>query len=159
MRPSSSPSEGLFAGMSARGGAAAEVSDRAWLQAMLDVEAALARSLAARCDARLIDAAEPARSTASAGTPVPGLVRALRFGLPADAALGRSAAHDLVERAAGASSGAGGLRAALLAMPPVVEAIGASGVDAALDPANYLGASGVLIDRALAAHRSTGDGA
>jgi 3-carboxy-cis,cis-muconate cycloisomerase len=33
----------LFGGIYARGAAAAELSDRAWLQAMLDVEAALAR--------------------------------------------------------------------------------------------------------------------
>jgi 3-carboxy-cis,cis-muconate cycloisomerase len=50
MRPSSSPSEpsaasggGLFGGVLARGRVAAEVSDAAWLRAMLDVEAALAR--------------------------------------------------------------------------------------------------------------------
>jgi len=39
-RPSSSTSE-LFAGTYARGGVAEAVSDRAWLQALLDVEAAL----------------------------------------------------------------------------------------------------------------------
>jgi 3-carboxy-cis,cis-muconate cycloisomerase len=36
------PSEtGLFEGIYARGDSAAQVSDQAWLQAMLDVEAAL----------------------------------------------------------------------------------------------------------------------
>ena len=51
MRPSSSPSEpsaasggGLFGGVLARGRVAGEVSDAAWLRAMLDVEAALARA-------------------------------------------------------------------------------------------------------------------
>ena len=38
---------GLFGGIYARGAVAAEVSDHAWLQAMLDVEAALARACAA----------------------------------------------------------------------------------------------------------------
>jgi len=95
----------------ARGGAAAEVS-------------------AARCDAGLIDPAEPARSTASAGTPVPGLVRALRSGLPAGAA-----AH--VHR--GATS--------------------QDIVDTAAMLVARRGLGPVLIDRALAAHRNTGNGA
>jgi 3-carboxy-cis,cis-muconate cycloisomerase len=48
MRPSSSPSElGLFDGVLARGAVRDATGDRAWLQAMLDVEAALARGLAA----------------------------------------------------------------------------------------------------------------
>ena len=34
-------SSGLFGGLYARGGVAATVSDEAWVQAMLDVEAAL----------------------------------------------------------------------------------------------------------------------
>jgi 3-carboxy-cis,cis-muconate cycloisomerase len=38
---------GLFDAVLARGGAREAVSDRAWLQAMLDVEAALARAEAA----------------------------------------------------------------------------------------------------------------
>jgi len=43
--PSSSPSEGsLLGGVFARGRVAAEVGDRAFLQAMLDTEAALARA-------------------------------------------------------------------------------------------------------------------
>ncbi|HYZ80150.1 MAG TPA: hypothetical protein VE571_02715, partial [Solirubrobacteraceae bacterium] len=39
--------QGLFAGIYRRGHVAAELSDRACLQAMLDVEAALARACAA----------------------------------------------------------------------------------------------------------------
>ena len=35
----------------------------------------------------------------------------------------------------------------------VREHLGAAGVEAALEPAGYLGAAGALIDRALAAHR------
>ena len=38
---------GLFSGIYGRGRAASELTDRAWLQAMLDVEAALARACAA----------------------------------------------------------------------------------------------------------------
>ncbi len=47
-RPCSSPSEeggGLFASIYARGAVAAELDDRAWVRALLDVEAALARAL------------------------------------------------------------------------------------------------------------------
>ena len=36
----------MFDAIAARGGAAAAVTDEAWLQAMLDAEAALARALA-----------------------------------------------------------------------------------------------------------------
>ncbi|MDQ3709604.1 MAG: 3-carboxy-cis,cis-muconate cycloisomerase, partial [Actinomycetota bacterium] len=54
MRPSSSSSEpraekaqgGLFDGVLARGRVRVEVDDAAWLQALLDVEAALARAAA-----------------------------------------------------------------------------------------------------------------
>jgi 3-carboxy-cis,cis-muconate cycloisomerase len=100
VRPPSSPSEGLFDGLFARGAVAEQVSDRAWLQAMLDVEAALARAAAsvglvpeaaaeaitARCDAGNFDLAELGREAATTGTPVPALVRALTEQLPDDAA-------------------------------------------------------------------------
>ena len=100
MKPSSSQSEGLFTELFARGRVAAQVDDRAWLQAMLDFEAALAHGLAAaglappkaaeaiaeRCDADLYDPAEIGRGAADKGTPVPGLVRALREQLPEEAA-------------------------------------------------------------------------
>jgi 3-carboxy-cis,cis-muconate cycloisomerase len=94
MRPSSSPSEeagGLFGGVLARGAVAPAVSDRAWLQAMLDFEAALARAearagLIGADDARAITAAADAdgfdldalgaRAAATASPVVP-LVRAL----------------------------------------------------------------------------------
>ena len=45
MRPSSSSSD-VFAGVLARGGVAEQVSGRAWLQALLEFEAALARAQA-----------------------------------------------------------------------------------------------------------------
>jgi len=99
MRPSSSPSEpsaasggGLFGGVLARGRVAAEVSDAAWLRAMLDVEAALARAqaragLIADDDARAISAAAAdtgrfdadaiGAEAAQTGSPVVPLVKAL----------------------------------------------------------------------------------
>ncbi|MDP8946980.1 MAG: 3-carboxy-cis,cis-muconate cycloisomerase [Actinomycetota bacterium] len=67
------------------------VSGKAWLQAMLDAEAALAiaearaglipaeaaKAIASRCDARLFDPGEIGRQGRAAGNPVPPLVRAL----------------------------------------------------------------------------------
>ena len=89
-------SEGLFSGIYARGGVAAEVSDEAWLQAMLDVEAALARACAAEglipaaaadqiaavCRAAEFDSEQLARESADNATPVVGLVAALRAAVP-----------------------------------------------------------------------------
>jgi 3-carboxy-cis,cis-muconate cycloisomerase len=92
MRPSSSPSDGLFDGVLARGGAALEVSDVAWLRAMLDVESALARAgaraglfpsaaadaIAAACaDRDRYDVGELGRRAADAANPVVPLVRAI----------------------------------------------------------------------------------
>jgi 3-carboxy-cis,cis-muconate cycloisomerase len=110
MRPSSSPSEpsaasggGLFGGVLARGRVAAEVSDAAWLRAMLDVEAALARAQAragllsdAEAEAIAAAAADPGRFDADAigaeaarsGNPVVPLVKALT-----DAVEGTAAGH------------------------------------------------------------------
>ncbi|TCC00414.1 3-carboxy-cis,cis-muconate cycloisomerase [Micromonospora zingiberis] len=68
-------------------------------------------------------------------------------------ALGRAAAHDLVARAAAGTS----FRAALLAEPEVRAHLSVADVDAALDPAGWLGSAGELVDRALDRHqRSTG---
>ncbi|GAA3417229.1 3-carboxy-cis,cis-muconate cycloisomerase [Streptosporangium vulgare] len=86
------PRPGLFSGMFARGGAAAEVSDVAWLAAMLDVEAALAgaqaaiglvpaevpAALAGACRPGLYDIAELGERAARTGNPVIPLVAALR---------------------------------------------------------------------------------
>jgi 3-carboxy-cis,cis-muconate cycloisomerase len=87
---------GLFDGIYGRGEAAAQLSDRAWLQAMLDVEAALARanaaeglippgaarSIVAACRAAGFDIEELGRETARHATPVVGLVAALRVAVP-----------------------------------------------------------------------------
>jgi 3-carboxy-cis,cis-muconate cycloisomerase len=84
---------GLFDGTFARGGAAAAVADAAWFRALLQVEAALARSAAGlglvpttAADAVTTVAADPGRldlatvvaKAADAGNPVPPLVRALQ---------------------------------------------------------------------------------
>jgi 3-carboxy-cis,cis-muconate cycloisomerase len=82
----------LFAGVYARGEVASELTDGAWLQAMLDVEAALARAcsqegligaesgerIAAACVARDFDLAALGREAAQHASPVVGLVAALR---------------------------------------------------------------------------------
>jgi 3-carboxy-cis,cis-muconate cycloisomerase len=99
--PSSSPSESsLLGGVFGRGRAAAEVGDRAFLQAMLDVEAALARAsakaglvpagaaeaIAAVCQAGRFDPAELGELGAAAGNPVVPLVRQLADRLPPEVA-------------------------------------------------------------------------
>ena len=112
MKPSSSSSEpasgGLFDGVLARGAVRDEVSDRAWLQAMLDVEAALARAqavvgtmdhgdaetIARACRAEGFDIAAIGRDAADSGNPVVPLVRALR------GALEGQGTADLVHRGA-----------------------------------------------------------
>jgi 3-carboxy-cis,cis-muconate cycloisomerase len=63
--------------------------------------------------------------------------------------LGRAAARQLVERAARDGRP---FREALLSLPEVTAALGAGGVDRALDPAAYLGVTDALIARALSAH-------
>jgi 3-carboxy-cis,cis-muconate cycloisomerase len=82
---------GLFDGVLARGRVRDAVGDEAWLQAMLDVEAALARASAAvglismedaetiavACGAAHYDAAEIGRQAAASGNPAAPLVKAL----------------------------------------------------------------------------------
>jgi 3-carboxy-cis,cis-muconate cycloisomerase len=85
----------LFDGLYARGDTAAQLSDAAWLQAMLDVEAALvvaagapaeaARQIAEACRADRFDMAALAAETARNATPVVGLVAALRAAVPESA--------------------------------------------------------------------------
>jgi 3-carboxy-cis,cis-muconate cycloisomerase len=90
-------SPGLFAGVFGRGGAA--VDDAAWLQALLDAEAGLARALevaglaapgagdavtraAVAGDLSAAEVAEIAQSTGLTGNPVPGLARVLARRVP-----------------------------------------------------------------------------
>lgn len=94
------PQGGLFGHLFTTEPVAAATDDRAWLQAMLDVEAALARAqarasligdgdaerIAACCRAERYDADEIGRAAASSGNPVIPLVRALTAQVPGDAA-------------------------------------------------------------------------
>jgi len=106
MRPSSSGSEpGLFGAVLARGGAADEVTDGAWLAALLEVETALAAAAAdigvvdrhsadavasACADASAFDVDAIGAAAAATGTPVLPLVDAIRAGVPESA---RDAVH------------------------------------------------------------------
>jgi 3-carboxy-cis,cis-muconate cycloisomerase len=100
VRPSSSPSDAVWSGVFARGGAAEAVTARSWLQAMLDVEAGLARACAAvglvpeaaadaigaACDADRFDAGALGTEAAGGGNPVIPLVAALRAAVGSEAA-------------------------------------------------------------------------
>jgi len=117
--PSSSTpdTDALFDPVLAHGGVRAVTGDGAWLQAMLDVEAALAGAaadcavidradadaIAAACDADTFDAAAIGRDATAAGNPVVPLVRALTaaVGVPADAHVHRGAtSQDVLDTAA-----------------------------------------------------------
>ncbi len=92
--------DGLLSGMFARGPVAAEVSDRAFLQAMLDVEVALARALAGAgiatdraadeiadaADATAFDLAAIGRAAGDSATPVLAMLGQLRARLSDDGA-------------------------------------------------------------------------
>jgi 3-carboxy-cis,cis-muconate cycloisomerase len=68
--------------------------------------------------------------------------------------LGRLEAHGIVEAAARRAADAGRpLRDELLAEPVLRERLSAEEIDAALDPAGYLGSTGAFIDRALRVYR------
>ena len=69
------PGEGLFAGIYARGGAALAVSDEAWVQAMLDVEAALGGPALSAAE---VDVAQLGRDGAEHASPVVPLARRFR---------------------------------------------------------------------------------
>jgi 3-carboxy-cis,cis-muconate cycloisomerase len=107
--------DGLFSGLFDRGAVA--TGDDAWLQAMLDAEAALARALelagqapagagaavTAVARASLFDAAQIGRQAALTGNPVPALVRALTAMVPdfAAPAVHRGAtSQDIIDTAA-----------------------------------------------------------
>ena len=107
--------QGLFAGIFGRGGV--DTGDEAWLQAMLDAEAALARAVeraglaaagagaavTAAAVASGIDPGELGRQAALTGNPVPPLVRALTAAVPpwAAGAVHRGAtSQDILDTAA-----------------------------------------------------------
>jgi 3-carboxy-cis,cis-muconate cycloisomerase len=140
---------GLLDGIYARGAAAAELTGAAWLRALLDVEAALARAgaeqgliaseaaaeIVAACVPERFDAAELSREAALHATPVVGLVSALRAAVSEPA---RSAVHigatsqDIVDTAL--------MLMAARALDPLLD-----------DAAGVAGAAAALADR----HRST----
>jgi 3-carboxy-cis,cis-muconate cycloisomerase len=67
---------------------------------------------------------------------------------------GRLKAHDLVEAASRRTLESGtSLREELLADPVLKKVLSAEDIDAALDPASYLGSAGAFIDRALELYR------
>ena len=77
------------------------------------------------------------------------IVLAERVGLPA--------ARELVDGAVASAAGTGRpFRDVLLAEPAITRHMGPADIDAALDPAGYLGSADALVDRALAAHRAEG---
>src|SRR5829696_1193255 len=68
--------------------------------------------------------------------------------------LGRLEAHDLVEEASHrALEGGKSLREELLSEPRLGEVLSEEEIDAALDPASYLGSAGEFVDRALKLYR------
>ena len=84
-----------------------------------------------------------------------GLVMSESVAAALSPALGRPVAQDLVEQAARRSVDSGRMfREVLLELPQVADALGRDRLDAALDPAAYLGVTTQLIDRTLAAHRA-----
>jgi 3-carboxy-cis,cis-muconate cycloisomerase len=110
-------SDGLFSGVFARGDAAAAVTDAAWLQAMLDFEAALARAcaraelipaesaeaIATACRGTGFDTAALGQAAAATGNPVVPLLDAIRALLEPAAAehLHRGAtSQDVIDTAA-----------------------------------------------------------
>jgi 3-carboxy-cis,cis-muconate cycloisomerase len=110
------PMDSLFSGFYGRGCMQEQLRDRAFVQAMLDVELALVRALvhcglapveaadelAPACDASAFDLEALGRCTAEQGTPVPGLLAAVRerVGEQAAAHLHRGAtSQDIVDTA------------------------------------------------------------
>jgi 3-carboxy-cis,cis-muconate cycloisomerase len=102
-----------------------------------------------------VDTAKMAANLASAG----GAPLAERVTALLGPALGGPQAHDLVTVATGRAAASGvPLRDVLLASPEIADKLSQAGitpgqVEQALDPAGYLGVSGVFIDAALAAHQ------
>jgi 3-carboxy-cis,cis-muconate cycloisomerase len=98
----------MFDGVLARGGVRDVVSDRAWLQAMLDAEAAFARAMrlpgadaiAAACRVELYDPVALGEAAAASGNPVVPLVAALRARSGVDDAHRGATSQDILDTAA-----------------------------------------------------------
>ena len=83
-----------------------------------------------------------------------GMILAENVTTAASEKLGRLEAHDLVEAACRRALAAGKhLREELLRDGRIREALTEAEIDAALDPAGYLGSAGLLVDRALKLYR------
>jgi 3-carboxy-cis,cis-muconate cycloisomerase len=83
-----------------------------------------------------------------------GLLLAEKVATVAAEHLGRLEAHDLVEETSRrALEGGKSLREELLSEPRVGEVLTEGEIDAALDPAHYLGSAGEFVDRALKRYR------
>jgi 3-carboxy-cis,cis-muconate cycloisomerase len=89
-----------------------------------------------------------------------GLLLAERVTTELAPALGRMAAHELVEEASAEAVAGRSFAEALRDRPEVKEHLTAGQIAELLDPAGYLGSSEAFVDRALAAHgrRTTGGG-
>lgn len=113
----------------------------------------LAGGAAARTH-RLLDGLEirPQRMRANLDA-TGGLVMAEAVAARLAPALGRSAAHDIVARAAAQAA----FRDALLADPAVRAHLTERDLDNALDPRNWLGSVDLFVDRALESHRAAGE--
>jgi 3-carboxy-cis,cis-muconate cycloisomerase len=96
-----------------------------------------------------VDAARMRANLAATG----GLVLAEAVSARLAPLIGRARAHDAVGRAVRAAGRAASFRDALLDDPEISTHLAAADIDAALDPANWLGSAGRLVDRALATHR------
>jgi 3-carboxy-cis,cis-muconate cycloisomerase len=97
---------------------------------------------------------DPARMRANLDA-TGGLLMAEHVMLTLAAHVGRPAAMDAVKAAsARAADGGGRLRDELLASGDVTAHLSADAIDAALDPAGYLGSAEAFVDRALDAYRS-----
>jgi 3-carboxy-cis,cis-muconate cycloisomerase len=86
-----------------------------------------------------------------------GLILAEHVATAAARSLGRSEAHELVKKAAHRTADHGGsFREEVLAEPRLRESLADGDLDAALDPARYLGSAEAFVDRALDLYRKEG---
>ena len=84
-----------------------------------------------------------------------GLLLAERVATMVAEHLGRLEAHDVVEAASRRTLESGrSLREELLAEPVLKEVLSEADIDAALDPASYLGSAAAFVDRALDLYRN-----
>ncbi|MBA3621985.1 MAG: 3-carboxy-cis,cis-muconate cycloisomerase, partial [Euzebyales bacterium] len=78
-----------------------------------------------------------------------GLLLSERVTAALSPALGRLAAHDLVQRCAAEAAGEGSLAVVLTADPEVSRHLSPDEIERLLDPSGYLGSADAFVDRAL----------